>query len=380
VPDWAWPVDLDRPCAVDDRFLATAEAQIAPADLMTIIYTSGSTADPKGVIHSHGVMLRQGAKLAASYPFESDDRIYAPLPFFWVGGLTWILFNAMNVGATVLCSAKSGAAVLDFMERERTTYMAGWPHLSRILANDPSFPGRKFRHMRGGGLVEAVPLQMRPKNQYFGQSLGMTETCGPYTISWFDLPDALIGSLGTPMPGMEHRILDVDTGLPVAEGAIGELVVRGECMMLGLVKRERGEVFDADGWFHTGDLCSHREGHLFFHGRRDDMIKTAGANVSPREVEAALMSLPGIAQAHVSAVPDPERGAVVGAIVVPAPGAAIEAAATRAAAAKLLSSYKVPRIILVMEPSRLPMMSSSKLDRRALLKLLHESYQARAVR
>ncbi len=145
-----------------------------------------------------------------------------------------------------------------------------------------------------------------------------------------------------------------------------------------LVKRERSETFDEGGWYATGDLCSFREGHLFFHGRVDDMIKTAGANVSPREVEAVLMAQPGVAQASVSSVPDADKGAVVGAIVVPKPGETLDPAKLREAAAKVLSVYKVPKVFVIMEAAKLPMMSSSKLDRRALLKILADAHQGSA--
>src|SRR6185369_6031033 len=285
--------------------LAAVEKEVAPSDLISIIYTSGSTADPKGIMHTHGAFMRQSAKLCATYPYQWDDRVYAPMPFFWVGGLTFTVLNAMYIGATVLGTAKTGPELLDFVERERATYVVAWPHITRALAADPMLSKRDLSSMRGGGLVEVLPPEKRPKNQlFFGQCLGMSETSGPHTISLPDLPDHLIGSMGPPMPGMQHRIVDVDTGKELQSGETGELQVRGDALMAGMVKRDRAEVFDADGWYHTGDLCSWKDGHIYFHGRLDDMIKTSGANVSPREVEAVLMGLPGVAQASVSSVPD----------------------------------------------------------------------------
>jgi acyl-CoA synthetase (AMP-forming)/AMP-acid ligase II len=374
VPSWATAVDLSAKPAISTSLLAEVEMEVTPSDLISIIYTSGSTADPKGVMHTHGNFLRQGARLAATYPYKGDDRIYAPMPFFWVGGITLTILNAMHLGATVLGSAKSGPALMDLVERERTTYMIAWPHIAKAFIADPSFKSRDWSHMRGGGLIDVLAPEKAPKNQYMGQALGMSETCGPHTASPINIPDHLIGSFGPTMPGMRHRIVNVETGKDADHGETGELLVRGNALMLGLVKRERSETFDEDGWYATGDLCSFREGHLFFHGRLDDMIKTAGANVSPREVEAVLMAQPGVAQASVSSVPDDEKGAVVGAIVVPKPGETLDPAKLREAAAKVLSAYKVPKVFVIMEASKLPMMSSSKLDRRALLKILADAH------
>jgi acyl-CoA synthetase (AMP-forming)/AMP-acid ligase II len=196
--------------------------------------------------------------------------------------------------------------------------------------------------------VGALPAALRPKNQIFGHAMGMTETGGPHTISFPDYPDELAGTLGPPMPGMEHKLVDIHTGREVAADEAGELLIRGDALMSGFVKRERDSCFDADGWYHTGDLCTFRQGHIFFLGRLDDTIKSSGANVSPREVEEALVALPGVAQAIVLGVPDEQRGGVVGAILIPAQGAQLDEAAIRRSLAKTLSVYKIPRVLMVM--------------------------------
>lgn len=169
---------------------------------------------------------------------------------------------------------------------------------------------------------------------------------------------------------MDHRIVDLDTGALLGEGFPGELHLRGDTLMLGYAGREPHEVFDRDGWFATGDICSIRDAHVFFHGRRDAMIKTAGANVSPAEVEAALLTLPGIAEAHVLGVADPERGQVVGAILVPDDGAMLDRDTVLQAVRPLLSSYKVPRKLVIVAAA--PATATNKLDRRAAVRLLDE--------
>jgi len=231
--------------------------------------------------------------------------------------------------------------------------------------------------MRGGRLIEAVPERLRSKNQAFAHALGMTEACGPHTVSYFDVNDEFLGSVGDPMPGMEHRIENLDTGQEADPGERGELLVRGDTLMIGMVKREASEIFAPDGWYRTGDICSRRQGHLFFHGRIDDMIKTAGANVSPPEIETALASLPGVSQAYVYGVPDAVRGALVGAVIVPELNAQLSPEEIRTAIAKLVSSYKVPRIIVIAKASEIPTMSSTKVDRRAMIRLLANAANGR---
>jgi acyl-CoA synthetase (AMP-forming)/AMP-acid ligase II len=292
----------------------------------------------------------------------------------------------MELGGTILSTSKTGAALLDFIERERCTSMLGWPHQLRAMAADPTFAKRDWSAMRGGLLYEALPPDKRLKDPtLLAMALGMTETNASYTIQQRQLPEDQRGSMGPLMPGVEGRLADPDSGAILATwiggddkadsgGQIGVMQVRTDVMMLGMVKRERADVFTPDGWYSTGDLCSFRRGHLVFHGRADDLIKASGANVSPREVESVLLKIPGIASANVSGVPDKARGTVVGAVLAPKPGTTLDPDAIRKEAAKSLASYKVPRVIVVIEAAKMPMMSSTKVDRLALIKLLREAH------
>ncbi|MFI5053467.1 MAG: class I adenylate-forming enzyme family protein [Acidimicrobiia bacterium] len=375
IPTWAHRIDLSDSPDVDADLLAGTESEVRPADPVSIIYTSGSTSDPKGVIHTQGSMLRQGTKIAATYPFSRGDRVFTPMPLFWVGGFTLNLLNVMNIGATMVCATDTSPShLLDLIERERITYFVAWPHTARALTAHPSFATRDLSSLRGGLLYEVAAGIRRPGASTWGEALGMTETGGPHTISVFEIDPELPNTFGTPMPGMQLRIVDPHTGADLPDGETGVLFVRGDSLMQGLVKREREEVFEPDGWYRTGDLGSFRGNHLYFHGRADDLIKTAGANVSPGEVQAVLRAMPGVGDAHVTGLPDPERGAVVGAVVVPQPGHALDPDQIRGAAREQLSGYKVPRVILVMEAADLPMMSSGKVDRRTIVAKLHEAY------
>jgi len=386
-PSWARHMDLSLQPDIDTALLAAVESEVHEGDPAGIIYTSGSTAEPKGVIHSHANFVRQGLKLAATFKYQNDERAYASMPFFWVGGLTTTAMCIMSLGATMLASTRTGPDLLDFLERERTTTVVAWPHMLRALAADPTFPRRNWSSMRDGVFYEALPPDKRPKDPTLMTTpLGMTETNGPYTIQQRYLPEDQRGSVGPLMCGVEGRLADPDTGEILAtwiEGAanadsggrIGVMQLRSDVMMLGMVKRERTEIFTPDGWYNSGDLCSFRNGFVHYHGRADDLIKASGANVSPREVEAVLLRIEGVASANVTGVPDRGRGNVVGAVLVAQPGAMLDGDAIRREAAKSLSSYKVPRVILVLDASEVPTLASSKVDRRALARMLREAHE-----
>ncbi|MDO7842323.1 class I adenylate-forming enzyme family protein [Sphingomonas immobilis] len=351
--------------------VTAAEALVTPADMLTIIYTSGSTSEPKGVIHSHGTFMRSSRRWAASMPYRDGDRLFGASPMFWVGGLVTSLMTLMQVGGALVSSARSGAALLDVIERERCTTLQVWPHMARQIAEDPSFAGRDWSAMRIGTVLDMIPPERHQRNPNgFGWAMGMTETSGPHSLAMAEIDDDHRGAMGLLAPGMEHRIVDPETGELLGEGEPGELHVRGDTLMLGYAGRERTDTFDADGWFATGDICSIRDAHLFFHGRRDAMIKTAGANVAPAEVEAALLTLPGVAEAHVLGIADPVRGQVVGALLVPHADVTLERDAVLAAAKPLLSSYKVPRKLVIAAAA--PATGTNKLDRRAAARMIEE--------
>jgi len=203
--------------------------------------------------------------------------------------------------------------------------------------------------------------------------LGLTEAGSVLLISGdeSDQPEERRGSFGKPAPGFETQIIDPDTAAPVGIGEVGELCIRGPYVMQGYYKRGREECFDAEGWFHTDDLVrSDADGFLYFVGRRGTMIKTAGANVSPAEVEKAIARVTGGMVAHVVGIPDGERGQLVAAVVVVPDSAdppAFDALRERLKAE--LSAYKVPRRFAALRRADLPLMSSGKVDTPRLKKL-----------
>jgi acyl-CoA synthetase (AMP-forming)/AMP-acid ligase II len=268
---------------------------------------------------------------------------------------------------------------LAFLETERATHYLGWAHGARALADDPTFASRDLTAMRGGVLYEAMPVAARPMDRtLLGEALGMTETAGPHLFGHLQpVAEQFRGTFGQLAPGFEHRVVDVVTRSVVVDSTVGELQLRGDTLMIAMQKKEFRDCVDADGWFSTGDLVHMRDGHVFFHGRTDDAIKSRGSNVSPREVEAALLSIPGVATAFVTGVVDDQGDTVVGAVVTPEHEVDLAEDEIRNQARKTLSSYKVPRIVLLIAGSELPMAASSKVDRRALVARLQAAALSR---
>jgi acyl-CoA synthetase (AMP-forming)/AMP-acid ligase II len=178
---------------------------------------------------------------------------------------------------------------------------------------------------------------------------------------------------------VEHKVVDPVDGSEVPAGAVGEICVRGYNLMVGLYKHEREEVFDRDGWYHTGDMGFIQEGNVFFQGRRTEMLKVAGSNVAPSEVEAVLLALPGVEAAFVLGVPDSQRGEMVVASVVLESGLATWSPDSLTAKLRHeLSAFKVPRHIAVVAPAEVPFLSSGKVDRLTLRRQWMEELSAKA--
>jgi acyl-CoA synthetase (AMP-forming)/AMP-acid ligase II len=202
----------------------------------------------------------------------------------------------------------------------------------------------------------------------------MTETGGVHSGPGRDsnrvLPPEHAGSFGMALPGIERRIVDIVTRVPLPDESEGEICVRGYNLMMGFYKRERHEIFDDDGWYPTGDLGYLKDDLLFFKGRIGDMIKTKGANVAPGEVEKVLTSHYGVEAAAVIGIPDIESGQVVVAAVVPTPNEDISDGQLIEYVRSKLSSYKVPKRILILP--ELPHTSTGKTDQQRLAQLLLE--------
>jgi acyl-CoA synthetase (AMP-forming)/AMP-acid ligase II len=378
-----WP-DCNRPWATPwpgitgpvVSLAVSAETEVRPADDLVLVTTSGTTAEPKSVVHTHGSLVRHAYILAHHRGVTATDRVYSPMPFFWVGGLTMVVLQSLSTGAAVLAQdVFEPGSTLALLERERATYVSCWAQASRAMADHPDFAKRDLSSVRGGTMLEALPPERRPSEPELTPNLlGMTETGGPHTM--VEVPDTPLpterrGSFGIPLPGVvQHRIVDT-AGLQAPPGQEGQIQVRGQILMSGIYKQERHEVFTADGWYDTGDRGLFDDaGHLHFTGRASALIKTAGSNVSPAEVESVLDAIPGVLHSFVVALPHPVRGQIVAAAVVPSYGVVVSTEAVIAHARGNLSSFKVPTVIRLIAENDLPMLPTGKIDREGLVRVL----------
>jgi acyl-CoA synthetase (AMP-forming)/AMP-acid ligase II len=343
----------------DESPLTGLEGDIDGSDPLAIIYTSGSTGPPKGAVHTHAALIGHQRNLNTIRNLTESDRLFCNSPFFWVGGFAFGLLATLVAGSTLVCSNATDAAdTLDLLEAEQPNITNGFAAGIAHLPRHPSFAGRDLSALRRGNLYPIMAPDSRPADAELRHNmLGMTETGSVLLLDGDDgdQPERRRGSFGRPAPGFETKVLET-----------GELCVRGRYVMQGYYGRSREDCFDADGWFHTGDLVRvDDEGYFYFLGRAGAMIKTSGANVTPGEIEAAFAAL-GFTS-HVLGLPDDERGQVVAVVIVT--DDPVDVDAIRSALRAALSAYKIPRAFAVCRPADIPMLASGKVDMPGLVRL-----------
>lgn len=371
-----WAVDTLTEATVSDQARGIVEAlteTVTAADPLVIIFTSGSSGAPKGVVHSHGSALGATRSGLAARCISSDTRLYLPMPFFWVGGFGSGILSTLLAGATLITEElPRPEATLRLLERERVTLFRGWPDQAEALARHPHRASVDLSALRPGSLEALLPPEQRAQPGARATLFGMTEAFGPYCgyPADTDMPAAAWGSCGKPFGGMEVRIVDPGTGERVSAGIVGMIQLRGPHTLRGICRRGREDLFTADGFYPTGDLGRlDNDGYLFYHGRSDDMFKVGGATVYPGEVERALRTIGGVDNAFVTNVSG-ARGDRVGAVVV-CSGGALTADDLRLAAARLLSAFKVPTVWRVLESDDdVPRGSTGKVDSHGLRDML----------
>lgn len=365
-----------------DELLAAIEAEVSPSDEALLMYTSGSTAHPKAVIHIHSALVDKIDRLARMktiIPLGTgpEDRMLVSNPFFWVGG--WIsMAVALEAGAAiVLIDDHSPGAMLEAVRRHGITQIGAQPGLLGSITQLPDFQPDDFAKLRIQNTSQwpfFCQAEGKPATRY-AQAIGMTETIGPHSGYWYagELPEGLDGTMGPALEGMEFRITDPETGAVLPIGTPGELEVRGIWVMDRFYKRLRSETFTDDGFYGTGDQCTmDSEGRIWFHHRLGGMIKTSGANVSPEEVEFALRSIAGVIEAAAFPVDDSKAGQVVAVAIVRDRASNIDEQTIGAQLRPLLSSYKIPKIIRFVDRASLPRTPSDKIRRGAVAELFEQ--------
>jgi len=348
---------------VGDAERRAVQQTVSAADPAVVFFTSGSTATPKAAVLSHAALTYSAWSVCECLGIAAEDRTWTALPLFFSGGFCLCALPTLAAGGTVVLNGvfEPGAA-LRRLEDERCTVMAGYNHVAAMLEH-PDFSKRRLTLRKGvGGNLDAADRFLEPGHVAVG-SYGMTETaticCSPRHTD----PPEIRKTFGRPIPGASIRIVDPDTGLDVAAGAEGEIIVRSPAQMSHYYGVAPSECFDERGYFHTGDLGFFDErGCLDFSKRLKDVIKTMGVNVAAPEVEQYLESHPRVRRAHVVGVKHDQRGENVAAFIVSADAALREEELVEFCR-EGLASYKVPRHFFFCAEADLPVSASGKIEK-----------------
>jgi fatty-acyl-CoA synthase len=350
---------------------AAAQAAVTPRDLAYILYTSGSTATPKGVTLAHGGVIANGFDIGERQHLTAADRVWLAVPLFWSFGSANALPAIMtHGGALVLQESFEPGEALALLDEQRCSVYYGMANMARALLEHPDRPRRRLASMRTGltiGLPEDIRMTMEAVGaRELCNVYGSTETYGNCAVTDAGDPLALrLETQGLPLPGMEIRVVDPGSGRLLDRGAVGELRVKGHVTPGYYEDAEQTRVaFDADGYFKTGDLGLIREdGRVSFRGRFKEMIKTAGMNVAPLEVEAVLATHAAVQQAYVVGIPDRDRGELVVAAVELREGATATAEALTAFCRARLAGYKVPTRFVFRKAEEFPRTPTGKVQK-----------------
>ena len=367
---------------------ATAPEQVDEArrrtrvrDTAIIIYTSGTTANPKGCMLTHEALTR-GPVERADRRFRSSahDVTWGGGPLFHIGSFAPFLGVIGTAGTYLTDVVFDAGRALDLMEQEGVT--AAWPWFPAILQpliDHPEFRPERLATLRKALLIAPQTLVERVQALFpqveFMQACGMTETAGIFALCGPDeTPLQRATSQGMAVPGVEVRIVDPDSGAPMAYDKVGEILVRGYCVMSGYYRspEKTAEAIDVDGWLHTGDLSAQSaDGTLTFNGRAKDMLKVGGENVAAVEVEAFLCRHEAVKIAEVVGRPDARLDEVPVAFVELRPGRSATPQELIDFCTGKIASYKVPRAVYIVAETDWPM-SATKVNKRALRDRLAE--------
>ncbi|TQC50554.1 fatty acid--CoA ligase [Rhodococcus sp. WS4] len=360
---------------VDATLVHRHRRRVRTRDIAAILYTSGTTANPRGCLLTHESMTRGPVERATGRLSAGERHIsWAGGPLFHIAALA-PLIGAIGAGGTFLTDTffEPGRAI-ELIRAERPTCVWPWfPAPMQMMMAHPNFDAAEFDSIRYLFLIGPRVLIEEVQNLFPAAELmaacGMTETTGIYALSEPDESfEDRSGAQGKAVPGIEIRIVDPFSGAEQPAGVPGEILIRGYCVTEGYYKdpAKTAETIDSDGWLRTGDLYSRTEsGCLVFHGRLKDMLKVGGENVAAIEVESFLCEHPAVLTAAVIGRPDDRLDEVPVAFVEVREGHQLTEAELIEFCDGKIGRYKVPRAVFFVEPGEWPM-SATKINKRGL--------------
>ncbi len=353
-----------------------------PDDVACILYTSGSTARPKGVPLQHSGLINNMWPVGERMHLSADDKLWFGISLFWSFGCVNALFALLTHGGSVVLQHHFDAGeALRLIEAERCTVFYGTPNIALALTEHLDRSTRDLSSLRTGAAI-GTPEQMQ-----MIVDLGVHEICNVYgltegygnscvTDGHAPLADRLAAS-GAPMDGVELRVLDLETRQPLPQGEVGEIALRGH-ITPGYLNdpAATADAMTGDGFLLTGDLGRLDEkGWIHFRGRRKELIKSGGINIAPAEIEAVLREHEAIESVFVTGLADDRLDEAIGAVVILNPSAAADEAELKTHCRRSLAAYKVPQRFVFVTANQLPVTSTEKLQRNRLHELFNSPLQ-----
>lgn len=372
-----WDTFLERGDEIADELLDAIAGDVSPSDLGLVIYSSGTTSAPKGVLHNHLSPTLQFWVQAQLFGRDETTRVWSALPMFWTAGINTVMGSTLAAGACwVMQEGFDPAVALGLMERERVTEPYTLPHQAAALEECAVWAETDLSSLTkvfGKSVFTRHPSVTGDPEWNMPVGYGMSETCA-FVVAHHstDTREQMKGSIGRLLPGNQLRIIDPESGERLGPNQDGELAIRGLTLMEHYIGHTRADCLDEDGFFHTGDMgFVDADEFVHFTGRRTEMIKTGGANVSPAEIEVQLRACEPVKLARVIGVPDRRLDQVVVLCVVLKDGYDATADDLCGFLRQRIASYKIPKQVLFFNDGEIPMTSSdTKVRDRALIDLV----------
>ncbi len=366
-----WEEMLERASEVSPEQVKRMAAAVDKDDVCNMQYTSGTTGFPKGVMLTHHNIVNNGKCIGDRMDLSTADRMMIQVPMFHCFGMVLAMTATMTHGGTLLplpyFSAKPALACIN---NEHITAFHGVPTMFISLLEHPDFAKTDFSYMRTG-IMAGSPCPISAMRDVVNRMhmtevtivYGQTEACPRCTMSSTDDPLGVrVSTVGRPLPEVECRIVDPETGEECPDNVTGEFVARGYNVMKGYYKMPKAtaEAIDRDGWLHTGDLaCRTPDGNFRITGRLKDMIIRGGENIYPKELEELIYTHPAVSDVQVVGVPDDKYGEEVAACIIPKEGMTVTEAEMRQFMKERVAMHKVPRYFFFV--TEFPMNAAGKI-------------------
>jgi fatty-acyl-CoA synthase len=347
---------------------------VRPDDPVEMLYTSGTTGEPKGCLLSHGNVYLKCRVYTELHRWTSEDRYLVPVPYFHIfGSMGGIAANCLVGSTQVVMDVFDPLVAMHLIEAERVTIFSGVPTMFITILGHPAFGRHDLRSLRTGSIGAApVPVEIMRRIIDPERGLGMdalvvyglTEaTGGTHWTRPGDPIEKRVSTVGLRTSEIEDRVVDPATGAEVAAGVEGELCIKGPTLMLGYYdKPEATAQKIRDGWLHTGDMAiKDADGYVRITGRLTDMIIVGGFNTYPAEIEDFFLRHPKVLDVSIVGVPDPIMGEAVMAFVIPREGQSLTAKEIVGFARGKIANFKVPKHVEVVD--RFPLTGSGKVQK-----------------